>query len=230
MEDKLPPNIVITGCFRSGTTLLYLLFPHAFEDVIVSGEESDALETLLPARYKWRVSKRPNDIHRVRVIHEKLDPYFIYTIRDPRDCIVSWKDAKNDYHLSYNEWQRNLLFAESSKSPKMIFVKFENLILHPNEAQTYLMTRIDGLKKRFDLSECYKYADPNSPVAHQLTHDSGSTRNGRTIRRMDPSVIGSWVYDKERIREQLAKFPELQAALEKYGYEEDDSWQKLLDE
>jgi len=230
MEDKLPPNILITGSFRSGTTLLYLLFPHAFENVIISGEESDAFETLLPAKHRWRVSKRPNDIHRVRVIHKKLNPYFIYMIRDPRDCIISWKAVKDDYHLSYNEWQRNLLFAESSKSPKMIFIKFEDLILHPNETQTYLMTRIVGLEKRFDLSESSKYADPNSPVAHQLTNDSGPTINGRTIRPMDPAAIRSWVYDKERIREQLAKFPEIQAALEKYGYEKDDTWQKLLDE
>lgn len=230
MDNTLPPNIVITGSFRSGTTLLMLLFPHAFRDVTIHNGEVSALQIQLSASYKWRVSKLPNDIHNVRVLYKRFDPYIIYMVRDPRDCIVSWKEKKNDYHLFYDEWQRNMLFAESSKSSKLIFIKFEKLILQPEEVETYLLERIEGLEKQRDLAKSYKYMDRKNPFVHQLTHDSGPNRSGDTIRPLAPSVIGSWKHDKPRIRNQLAKFPEMQAALEKYGYEEDDSWQKLLDE
>ncbi|MFH1742892.1 MAG: hypothetical protein ABIH23_28135 [bacterium] len=228
MAQALPPNIVISGAFRSGTTFLFLAFPHAFADVVTNGRESKVLETELPAKYKWRVSKSPNDIHQVRIIHERLDPFIIYMLRDPRDSIVSWKKSKNDYHLSYNEWQRNLLFAESSKSQKMIFVRFEDMIQSPDRTQEYLMARIEGLEKKHALSECHRYMDEDSPIAQQLSHDSGPERTGEKARPMDSSVIGTWIHDKERIRDQLARFPELQATLEKYGYEQDDEWQKLL--
>ncbi|MGD2124847.1 MAG: sulfotransferase [Desulfobacteraceae bacterium] len=230
-DNLLPPNIVITGSFRSGTSLLFLLFPHAFRDVIISGDESDALETKLPSSFKWRVSKRPNDIHRVRVIYKKLDPYFIYMIRDPRDCLVSWKQSKNNYHIiSFNEWLRNLLFAESSKSTKLIFLRFEDMIRDPIQTQNHLLERVEGLEKLHDLDQCYRYIDRDSPVTQQLSHDSGPTMSSETIRPIDPSVIGSWRHHKLRVREQLKQFPEMQAVLEKYGYEEDDSWQNSLED
>ena len=228
MADMLPPNIIITGSFRSGTTLLYLMFPLAFEDVAISGDESDAMDTLLPAGRKWRVSKRPNDIHRVRILTEKLNPYFIYLIRDPRDCIVSWKDLKNDYHLSFNEWLRNLLFAESARSTRLIFIKYEDMILTPSKVQDCLTDRIAGLEKSRDLADCSQLIDPASPITHQLTHDSAPNKTKETIRPLDKSGIGGWVHDKERIHGQLAAFPEMQAVLEKYGYEADDTWQALL--
>jgi hypothetical protein len=230
MDNTSYPNIIITGSFRSGTTLLYLLFPHAFKDVIINGKESDALATQLPPVYKWRVSKRPNDIHRVRRICELLDPHIIYMIRDPRDCIVSWEKSKNSYHVSFNEWQRNILFAESCKSPRLIFLRFEDLVLQPTQAQALLMERIEGLEKQRDLAECYQEIDPNSPIVHQLSHDSGPEASGETIRPLDPSVIGCWRYNKVRVREQLERFPELEAALEKYDYEKDDGWQEQLNE
>jgi hypothetical protein len=230
VSDTAAPNIIITGSFRSGTTLLFLLFPHAFKEVITNRGESGALETRLPVTFKWRVCKRPNDIHRVRIIYELLDPYIIYMIRDPRDCIVSWKEIKGDYHLSYNEWQRNLLFAESSKSRKLIFVRFENMILRPAETQALLLERIEGLEEQCDLARCYQRVDGNSPIVRQLSHDSGPRRSGETIRPLDPSVIGAWRHHKGRVRDQLRQFPELQAALEKYEYEKDASWQQLLDE
>ncbi len=228
MEVTLPPNIVITGAFRSGTTLLLLLFPYAFRDVITHEGEITALNVQLPSVYKWRVSKLPNDIHHVRILHEKLDPYIVYMLRDPRDSIVSWKEIKNDYHLSYDEWQRNLIFAESAKSPKLIILRFEDLISRPEQIENTIVERIQGIEKKCNFAECYKYMDSKSPYLHQLTHDSGPNRSRENIRPMDQSVIGSWRYDKVRIWQQLKKFPEMQATLEKYGYEKDDSWQRLL--
>jgi len=230
MANTAPPNIIITGAFRSGTTLLYLMFPHAFKDVAISGDETDALDTFLPADRKWRVSKRPNDIHRVRILTERLDPYFIYLIRDPRDCVVSWKAVKNDYHLSFNEWLRNLLFAESARTEKLLFLRYEDMVLKPSETQVRLVAGIPGLEKAEDLAECSRLIDANSPIAHQLTHDSGPERDGQTVRPLDRSPIGAWRHDKRRVRDQLSAFPEMQAALEKYGYEADDAWQADLDE
>lgn len=228
MAELLPPNIVIIGSWRSGTTLLFELFQHAFKDVTQNEAESDALDTLLPSGYKWRVSKRPNDAHHIRAIIEKIDPYFIYMLRDPRDCITSWRDSHKSYYMSFNEWMRNLLFAESGKSSKIFFQKFENLVLHPGQVQNDLCKKIVGLEKKYSLKECYTFINENSPIAFQLSHYSNESGTGEAIRAMDPTVIGSWKQHKRRIVEQLTDFPELQAALEKYGYEKDASWQNQL--
>jgi hypothetical protein len=216
------PNIVITGSWRSGTTLLYLYFPVAFHDAVISGSESPALDTLLPASFTWRVSKSPNDIHRVREIREVLDPWIIYMLRDPRDCIVSWKPGKNDYHLAFNEWLRNLLFAKSYRGDKLIFVRFEQFVSESAIVQAHLAQDI-GLLVKMPFAKCHLHVPP-SPIQNQLAR--GGT--GATIRPLDPSVIGSWRRDKARVRQQLEQFLELQAALEWLGYEKDDEWQKDL--
>jgi len=235
-ERLLPPNIVITGAWRSGTTLLYLLFPHAFADVCTTGGESDALETLLSARFRWRVSKRPNDIHRIRSIVASFDPYFIYMLRDPRDCIVSWREERNGYYMAFNEWLRNRTFAESVGSAKLVTIKFEDLILRPNSVQDLLTRHIGGLEVKRQLDDCFTRMDELSPITFQLCRGvrpaahSRANQQSTTVRRPDPSVIGVWRNDKSRIREQLDSFPELQAALEKYGYEVDNAWQAELAE
>lgn len=222
VDTLSPPNIVITGSWRSGTTLLYLYFPVAFHDVTISGLESPALTTQLPVSFEWRVSKSPNDIHHVREIHETFDPWIIYMLRDPRDCIVSWRPRAGDYHLAFNEWLRNLLFAKSYKGDWLLLVRFEQLVTEPEVVQARLAQDI-GLRPSVPFAECHDHILPNQ-MHHQLAR--GGT--GPTIRPLDPSVIGSWRREKGRIRQQLEQFPELQAVLEWLGYEEDDAWQDDL--
>ena len=70
-----------------------------------------------------------------------------------------------------------------------------------------------------DIKEIYKKFDPNSEIAWQL---SG-------IRPMDKTAIGKWRQNKERIRDQLDRYPELQQYLIKYGYEKDNMWQQEIE-
>jgi hypothetical protein len=219
MEDGLlPPNVVIVGAWRSGTTLMFFLFQNGFRNVVTNNRESYALETLLPARYKWRVSKKPNDAHSIDRIYAAIDPYFIWMLRDPRDCIVSWKSPINDYHLNFEEWKRNNDCIEKGKSSKIIKVVYEDLVTRPEEVQNYMMDCIPGLEKRNTFSVCHKYFDPSSEIIWQL--------NG--IRPPDETSIGKWREDRRRIEEQLTRYPEMHEYLIKYGYEKDASWQKEL--
>jgi hypothetical protein len=218
MTQTLPPNIVIIGAWRTGTTLMFFLFEHGFKDVITNQVESYAMETQLPAQYKWRVSKKPNDAHSIDKIYSLFNPYFIWMLRDPRDCIVSWKPRIDNYHLNFEEWKRNNDFIEKSISPRIIKIVYEHFIHHPDETQDYLIQQIEGLEKKRDFSGCYKQFDPGNEIIHQL---SG-------IRPFDVTTIGKWRNDKPRIREQLEKYPDMQDYLEKYGYETDDTWQREL--
>lgn len=223
-----PPNIVITGSWRSGTTLLYLYFPIAFADVAISGVESPAMTTKLPAGFSWRVSKSPNDIHHVREIQAALDTWIIYMLRDPRDCIVSWKAAKHDYHLAFNEWLRNFLFAKSYRGNKLLWIRFEQLVRRP-EAVQELLAEVIGLQPVVPLAECHGHFVPHKgTIQHLLAHGVRGGSLGPTVRSLDPSVIGSWRRDKARIRQQLEQFPEMQAILEWMGYEENEAWQHEL--
>jgi len=223
-----PPNIVITGSWRSGTTLLYLYFPIAFADVAISEVESPAVTTRLPAGFSWRVSKSPNDIHHVREIQVAIDPWVIYMLRDPRDCIVSWRDAKHDYYLAFNEWLRNFLFAKSYKGNRLLWIRFEQLVCRPEAVQESLAETI-GLQPVVPFAECHKVILLHKEtIQHQLVHGVREGSLGPMVRPLDPSVIGSWRRDKARIRQQLEQFPEMQAVLEWTGYEEDEAWQHEL--
>ena len=223
-----PPNIVITGSWRSGTTLLYLYFPIAFADVAISGVESPAMTTRLPAGFSWRVSKSPNDIHHAREIQIALDAWIIYMLRDPRDCIVSWKTARHDYHLAFNEWLRNFLFAKSYKGDKLLWIRFEQLVRRP-EAVQELLAEIIGLRPVIPLAECHRHFVPHGEMIYrQLAHGVRDESPGPTVRPLDPLVIGSWRRDKARVRQQLDQFPEMQAILEWLGYEENEAWQHQL--
>ena len=222
-----PPNIVITGSWRSGTTLLYLYFPIAFADVIITGGESPAMTTRLPAGFSWRVSKSPNDIHHVREIQAALDPWIIYMLRDPRDCIVSWKAVKHGYHLAFDEWLRNFLFAKSHEGNKLLWIRFEQLVRRP-EAVRELLAETIGLQPAIPLAECHEHLIPHGTIQSQLAHGVRGGPLGPTVRPLDPSVIGSWRRDEARIRQQIEQFPEMQAILEWTGYEENETWQHEL--
>ncbi|NIM10838.1 MAG: hypothetical protein GTO45_02510 [Candidatus Aminicenantes bacterium] len=223
MEGKLsPPNITIIGAWRTGTTLMFFLFEHGFKDVITNQVESYALETKLPTRYKWRVSKKPNDAHIIDKISALFNPYFIWMLRDPRDCIVSWKARISNYHLNFEEWKRNNDYIENhiagNPSHRVIKIVYEELIHRPDEIQEYLMEKISGLEKKRDFTGCYLHFDPGNEIIHQLGG----------IRPFDKRAIGKWKLDRQRIRGQLEKYPDLQDYLVRYGYETDESWQKEL--
>lgn len=224
-----PPNLVITGAWRSGTTLLFLAFPHAYADVVTLPAESDALDTLLPADVRWRVSKRPNDIHRAASIRRAFDPWFIFLLRDPRDCIVSWRAERNEYWLSFADWLRNWLLARATPDDRLVFVRYEELVADPDAVQRELSLRIDGLVPARRLSECTSLMDSGSPIVHQLARNSGPDLLRPRVRPFDQTGVGTWWNDRARIRQQLDVYPELQAVLELSGYEEDDSWQAALE-
>jgi hypothetical protein len=213
----LPPNVVIIGSWRCGTTLMFFSFSTGFKDVESSYEESYALETWLPPG-KWRVSKKPNDAHIMTDIIDKIDPYFIALIRDPRDAIRSWKAQKNDYHLDFKEWQRNQDCIEQHMGPKVIRIRYEDLVKDPNGVQLQMCARIPGLEIKRKFSECHTAFPQDSSILWQLDG----------VRPMEPSRIGIWQNQKSRIREQLEQHPEMQSELERYGYEHDSSWQELL--
>jgi len=227
-EAMAPPNVVITGAWRSGTTLLFLLFPPSFQDVVTPDGETAALETLLPCSSSWRLSKRPNDIHVAREIHAQFDPRIIYMLRDPRDCIVSWRLDREGYWMGFNEWLRNYLFSLAANQSRLATVRYEDLVSVPDEVQKDLIERIPGLILREPFSTAWQRINSDSPVSHQLVRSTGPTRQGPAIREIETTGIGAWRSDVPRVVEQLNAFPEMQAVLEICGYEADAQWQEEL--
>ena len=214
---SLPPNIVIIGSWRCGTTLMFFTFAAGFKNVEASYEESHALETSLPSE-KWRISKKPNDAHCMADIIDEIDPYFIAMLRDPRDAIRSWKAQINDYHLNFKEWNRNQDLIEQCIGPKVLRIRYEDLVRDPNGVQRWIRERIPGLEIKRKFSDCHTAFPSNSDILWQLDG----------VRPIEPSRIGVWRKDKARIRQQLEQYPEMQSVLEFYGYESDTSWQRAL--
>jgi Sulfotransferase domain len=98
-------NFIITGCQRSGTTLLKLILDsHSKIKVYDEDEVGFHGENILSFAEKhseitgYKLPMISNEID----ILQKLNYKIIFIVRDPRDTILSMYNLKMDYHLGYD--------------------------------------------------------------------------------------------------------------------------------
>ena len=150
-------KIYITGCAKSGTTLLYRLFDY-FKNVEILRPNEVKLEKLInTSNNKTTIGKRRyNTILSLDMGLSKLesqrkvildnDIKIVNVVRDGRDVILS-----SNYKVSPKRWisciQQRKIFANIIS----LEVKYEDLIYHPDQIQ-------EDIAEKFGLVIDYKFS------------------------------------------------------------------------
>jgi len=165
-------KIFITGCAKSGTTLLYRLFNyfkdtevfrHSEEDWIFSRNELKLVKLIeIESAKKILVGKRSSS----SILSSKLLPVelkaqsklildndikIINIVRDGRDVILS-----DNHYVSVNRWMSCILQRETFGNIVVIEIKYEDLIYTPDVVQKNISEKL-GLDIKYKFSDYPRY-------------------------------------------------------------------------
>jgi len=216
-------RVHIIGPPRSGTTLMLELMITGFEFSISFKEEMSLLN--LPENMPLDASvctKKPTDHRLVKQIIEKDNcQWFISMVRDPRDIVVSRHDKHpNVYWANFWQWRDWLNNTTAYKRhPRLIEVSYEKLAQSPDVMQQQLAERLPFLRRTHRFSDYHKYAVPS--------RQSLAAMGG--LRPVNNASVGNWRKHLARIAGQLQIHGSITQELIDLGFEQDDTWLKLLD-
>ena len=130
------------------------------------------------------------------------------------------RDPSNRYYAPLRIWKdRRRAARKVSRHPRVLTVRYEDLVADPGKVQQEIEDRIPFLRRKADFVDFHKTA----------TLSDLATKALGGIRAISTSSIGNWRQHKSRLVGQLAKFGPIDEDLVFYGYERDDSWQRELD-
>lgn len=151
-------RIYITGCAKSGTTLLRRMF-YAFENIkVIDYEISIEDFAEYPKGGSILIGKRIfktifSDVYRavpvrkqINLIKNSKDLVIVNVIRDGRDVILS-----DDYLVPPLRWVKSMHQRRKFSHLIDFEVKYEDLITNPNLVQQDLISKF-GLKKQYNFS------------------------------------------------------------------------------
>ena len=236
-------RIHIVGCSRSGTTLLYFALS-AFRDTILYNREVsvwnwptmlNTLELIAKKGFSRKdsfiITKRnanwwkKEKLNQLIKFVENFNIGIIYLVRDPRDVLLSKHPlSEKKYFVDFDLWKNSIdageyLQKELANYPKLLVIRYEDLILNISQVEQALKTTF-GLKLKEgvrSLSNLQEYVDTEM-------RDSKMIKYMHKLRNFDPSSINKWKHDAEK-RQYLAtiwqdkeKRQRLDAFMEKYNY------------
>jgi hypothetical protein len=216
-------RVHIIGPPRSGTTLMLELMISGFRFSLAGKEEIGLFDLPNDLPNNSTVcTKKPQD-HRLlkHIIDKDEDLYFISMIRDPRDIVVS-RHGKNPniYWANLRQWRDWYLNNNTYKShPRLLQVRYEDLVRHPNEIQQQLAKKLPFLQLANLFSEYHKFANPSKQSLEAM----------RNIRPVTGDSIGNWHRHLPRIVGQLNIHGSITDELIELGYEKNDQWRQVLD-
>jgi hypothetical protein len=161
-------KIYITGCARSGTTLLARMF-NAFYDVTVINEEvsvTDFTNPIPDINTKYIVGKRTeysmfsnilSEPEKERQLELLKDCIIINCVRDGRDVVAGWWSAWQTYNPSV--WMHSIKDAKDYSSFIDYTVFYEDLLERPDYIQ-YQLEELLGLQGKYCFSD-YPYYVPS---------------------------------------------------------------------
>ena len=216
-----PIRLHVTGCLRSGTTLITEMLAACFDYTQRCEHEQSIFEPIEQSSGLY-LSKKPSDItHLQRIFMADPKLYVIYMLRDPRAVITSIHPSKSDiYFASFERWQRYESAARPLKNhPRFLPVRYESLISNPDEEQKKIVNAFDCLRQNHLFSNYDKHARASKKAEISL----------KGLRPISNKNVAAWREHLPRLAFQLEKYPELKRIVRDYGYEEDDEWLKALE-
>jgi hypothetical protein len=213
-------HIHITGCGRSGTTLLMEMMRSCFRCDGPSHHETSILE-VPPRGFSVYITKHPGEVSFLGpLLGADPDLHGIHIYRDPRSVICSvHAKAKDCYAVNFSSWKKQQKLAEHpSRHPRFLTVCYEKLVTNPDIVQGDIRQAFPFLEPKGSFSTFHERARPSFGAIQAL--------NG--LRVLDEARLEPWRYHLPRVKEQLIRHPEMADMLIELGYETDRSWTGLL--
>lgn len=232
-------HIVVCGCSRGGTTLLYNMLRSTLVGATCPPQERPALKYIFN-RSPLLVTKRPLDILSAGEIIRKLKPFkavdFVIVIRDPRALVSSRHSSAPDQPFQgfdYQMWVGKTASAyvkpgvlavydaidalTSADGVSSVVVRYEDLVSDPDKVQA-------DLSRSLDLEMAGRFQD-----FHRAEIPADLTRALNGVRPVEAANAESWRTGArlQRVCEQFRRAPDMLSILTRWGYEADDAWLDL---
>ncbi|MFT7244984.1 MAG: hypothetical protein ACI82A_002349 [Candidatus Azotimanducaceae bacterium] len=216
-------HLHITGCRRSGTTLLFEMIAACFRHDDHCEHEQSVFVPIDIDGNRLYLSKKPSDVTHIHEIF-RADPnlYLIYVRRDPRAVITSIHPTRSDiYYASFERWLRyEWAVTPLLQHPRFHLVAYEQLVTEPDKVQAELKAKFSFLEPLHPFSEFHDFAQTSEKAQISL----------KGLRPISKDSINAWQQHLPRIRFQLDRYPELKQVMRKYGYEANDDWLVQLED
>lgn len=232
-----PRQVILSGCPRSGTTLLYTMLRGVVRGAHCPDSERTALRYLASPR-PLVVTKRPLDVMRAGEIlarnRLRKPLHFVFVLRDPRNLVSSmhesvpgvffqgfdyshfvtdkgWSSLSNDGVVA---WARGFRAACAIPGLRCSTVRYEDLVADPDAVQTRLAGELGiAMRGRFSDFHLKSVPDRLAPALNSL-------------RPADAAGIEAWRKPERlgRVLHQFGLCPELFRVMEDWGYGDDRGW------
>lgn len=213
-------HVHVTGCGRSGTTLLVEMMRSSFK---CDGDYAHERSILVPPPIGLSVyiTKCPGEMAFFdRLLDADIRLHGIHVYRDPRSVVSSVHGKATDcYATNFPSWKRNQILARALRPhPRFLEVRYEQLIADPNGVQDAVQRVWPFLERVGGFSSYHERALPSADALQAL--------NG--LREVDIGRTEPWRHHLGRIKEQLTLYPEMADMLIELGYENDKAWTECL--
>ncbi|MFV2091193.1 MAG: hypothetical protein ACC642_11070, partial [Pseudomonadales bacterium] len=154
-------RVHVVGCHRSGTTLMMELLWYAYA---FSGrcEHEASIFRPVPAGDTLYLTKQPTDTIRIEVAFNADELLsLICMVRDPRAMATSEHPSfPGVYFSGFRRWlEYQRVIERLARHPRCVLVRYEDLLLVPDEVQTQLEARFPFLTRRRDFERYPEGAD-----------------------------------------------------------------------
>lgn len=199
---------------------MYELLVASYDFETTGDHEVSIFDCPFPRR-KSVVSKRPNElVHAARLSGLTGNIKIIFMIRDIRDIVCS-RHGRNEelFYVDASVSVRNMKrFDKYNNNKNIILIKYEDLVSDPESVQCRIEKFLGQPDRRANFTDFGQIAT----VSRRAERAMGG------VRQLSSDSMSSWQRSLPRVKEQIRKFPKIQAFLEYFDYERDDRWTKLL--
>lgn len=213
-------HVHVTGCGRSGTTLLVEMMRCSFKCEGSALHEQSILEPP-PKGLSVYITKHPGELAPLRhLLVADTQLYALHIYRDPRSVVCSvHSKAPGSYATNFASWKKQQRYAQMLRGhPRFFEVRYEQLIADPDGVQSEVARFFPFLEQTGLFSSYQQRAQPSVGAVQAL--------NG--FRTVDKSRLEPWRQHASRVKEQLTRHPEMAEWLIELGYEKDKSWSDSL--
>lgn len=212
----------VTGCPRSGTTLMMEVVSTCFEGSKAPAAEVDIFAPV-PGNPEVYFSKQPSDIRRIQpLLNADPNLFCIGMLRDPRSVVTSINHGlPGKYFCNFRVWNNCYAAAKRLEShPQYITVLYEEMATRPDKVQEEIEARFPWLVKKCGFS------------AYQDIAKSSETSQSAlgTVREVSSDRVRSWEKHLPRLKYECNAHPEMADVLVELGYEPDKQWLEALND